>query len=268
MIKKNMYLHELKAYRKSTIIWTSSLVAIIIMFMAMFPTFSKDVSVMDKIIGAFPDEIKKALGLSTLDLSTVLGFYGYIFGYILLCGAIQAMNLGVGIISVEVREKTADFLLVKPVTRTEIITSKLLAALTSIAVTNVIYFTASFIMAQAVKQEAYSIKVFFMISLTMLFVQLIFMSIGVFISIIPKKIKSVLPVSLSVVFGFYVINLFGAAVGGEAVRYITPFRYFDLGYIIKNGAYEVSFIILSIVILLVSIIGSYILYSKKDIPSV
>ena len=39
----NMFLHELKSYRKSTIIWTCSLVGLIIMFLPIFPSFSNDI---------------------------------------------------------------------------------------------------------------------------------------------------------------------------------------------------------------------------------
>ena len=114
----NMFLHELKAYRKSTIIWTCSLIALVVLFLSMFPTFSKEADAFKEIMEGFPEPVRKALGLSVDSMSSILGFYSYIFLYITLCGAIQAMNLGTSIVSKEVREKTADFLLTKPVTRT------------------------------------------------------------------------------------------------------------------------------------------------------
>ena len=70
-----------------------------------------------KYLKDYPEPVRKALGLSVDSISSILGFYSYIFLYITLCGAIQAMNLGTSIISKEVSEKTADFLLTKPVTR-------------------------------------------------------------------------------------------------------------------------------------------------------
>ncbi len=261
----NMYIHELKMYRKSTIIWACSLIGIIVLFMSMFSSFSQDAALMQKIFENFPEEVQKAFGFSSLDLSTLLGYYGFIFAYVLLCGAIQAMILGTSIVSMEVREKTADFLLAKPVTRQQIITSKLLAALTCVVITNLIYFAASIITMEIVKSEPYSMKLLFMINITMFFVQLIFISLGILISVIAKKINSVLSVSLAVVFGFYIINLFGSAIGDEAIRYITPFRYFDIMYILENGAYEAKFIIIGIVFVVAAIIASYLVYSKKDI---
>ncbi len=264
----NMFLHELRAYRKSTIIWTCSLIALVVFFLAMFPSFSKEVETFKKVLEGFPEPIRKAFGLSVDSISSILGFYAYTFLYITLCGAIQAMNLGTSIISKEVREKTADFLLTKPVTRTKIITSKLLAALTSIVITNIVYLAVASIMVSIVKTGDYSHKIFLMLSLTLFFVQLMFLALGVIISVVVPKIKSVLPISLGTVFGFFIIGMLSSTLGDGAMRYITPFKYFDTNYIIKNSSYEGSFIIVEIVFVIVSIVTSYIVYSKKDVHAV
>ncbi|WP_461615542.1 ABC transporter permease subunit [Clostridium sp. Marseille-QA1073] len=264
----NMFLHELKAYRKSTIVWTCVLVAVSILFLSLFPSFSKDVAEFNKILESFPEGVRKALGISIDTISTFIGFYSYVFLYIVLCGSIQAMNLGVSILSKEVREKTADFLLTKPVTRMQVVTSKLLAALASLIITNVIYIAATTIVGLAVAEGTFDFKIFFMISITGFFVQLMFLSLGVIISVLVPKIKSVLPISLSTVFGFFIISMFGSVIGDNAIRYITPFKYFDTAYIIKNSAYEASFIIIEILFIGITTAISYLIYSKKDIHAV
>lgn len=261
----NMFLHELKAYRKSTIIWTCSLAALVILFLLMFPAFSKDAAEAKKLLEGVPEGVRKAVGLSLDNFFSLLGFYSYVFAYIMLCGSIQAMNFGTSIVSKEVREKTADFLLTKPVSRTEIMTAKLLAVLTSLLITNVIYLIVAGIMASVVKTGPYSLKIFLMISVTLFFVQLIFMSLGVLVSVVVPKIKSVISVSLSTVFGFFIINMFDSVVGDKAIRYITPYKYFDSAYIIKNASYETSFVVVGIVFVIAAIGASYLVYAKKDI---
>ena len=264
----NIFLHELKVHRKSTIIWTLSLVAVVLLFINLFPAFSVDADLMGKILQNFPEEFKKAFGISDFDFTTLLGFYGYIFSFILLSGAIQAMNLGISILSAEVRQRTADFLLVKPITRNKIVTSKLLAAITSIAITNIFYLIAAFISVEVIVSVPYNRKIFFMMSITLFFIQLIFIALGFLVSALAKRIKSVLPISLSIVFGFYILEMFGSIIGEEKMKYITPFKYFDLAYIIENGKYELKFVVISIAIIVLAISGSYILYSKKDITSI
>ena len=264
----NMFLHELKAYRKSTIIWTCSLIALIVLFLGLFPSFSKEAEAFKKVMEGFPEPVRKALGLSVDSMSSLLGFYAYTFLYVTLCGAIQAMNLGTSIISKEVREKTADFLLTKPVTRTKIMTSKLLAALTSLVITNIAYLTVASIMAAIVKTKDYSYKIFFMLSFTLFLVQLFFLALGVIVSVVVPKIKSVLPISLGTVFAFFIIGMISSTTGDDVMRYITPFKYFDTNYIIKNSSYEATFIIIEFGFIVAAIAVSYFVYSKKDIHAV
>ena len=53
------------------------------------------------------------------------------------------MNLGIGIISKEVRDKTADFLLTKPVSRVTILVAKMMAAFTCIVLHERDFFAAN-----------------------------------------------------------------------------------------------------------------------------
>jgi len=264
----NMYLHELKSYSKSTMIWSCSMIGFMILFFSMFPAISNDAETFKKLLEAYPMAVRKALGISIDSFTSLLGFYSYVFSYILLCGSIQAMNLGTSIISKEVREKTADFLLTKPVTRAQILTAKLSAVFTSLVVTNVVYLISANIMAAVVKTKDYDMKIFLMISITLFFVQLMFLSLGVIVSVVVPKIKSVLPISLGTVFSFFIINMLGSVVGEEAIRYVTPFKYFETSYIIKNASYETNFIIIEIAFITAAVLASYFIYSKKDIHSV
>ncbi|KUO49072.1 MAG: ABC transporter permease [Desulfitibacter sp. BRH_c19] len=264
----NMFLHELKAYRKFTIIWTLSLVGIIVLFLSMFPSFSQEAEEFKKLMEGFPEAVRIAFGLAVENIGSIIGYYSYVFLYISLVGAIQAMSLGTSIVSKEVREKTADFLLTKPVTRTQIMTSKLLAALTSLVITNLFFITVATTMAFLVETKEYSTKIFLMISLTLFFLQLIFLALGIIVSVVVTKIKSVLPISLGTVFTFFIVSAVASIIGDDALRYITPFEYFDLAYIVQNSSYETSFIIAAIGFIAAAITASYFIYSKKDIHAV
>lgn len=264
----NMYLHELKVMRKSAIKWTLGLIALSAMFLSIYPSMSSDAEGYKKILSNYPEQIRAALGINLNYITSILGFYSMIFSFIVLCGAIQAMNMGLSILSKEGREKTADFLLVKPVSRASIVSSKLLAGLTTIIVTDIIFYLITLIIVNCINNHAYDAKKFFMINLTLLFVQLIFMALGTQISVFMSKLKSVLPISLGVVFGSYLIGAFVTVGKDDIIRYLSPFRYFDITYIIKNSRYEVSYLIATIFIVVVSIIGSYMIYIKKDIHAV
>ncbi|MNC15391.1 ABC-2 family transporter protein [compost metagenome] len=264
----NIFLHELQAYRKSTIIWLVSLIAVMVLFMSLFPAFAKDAGEFTKLLQGYPESLRKAIGLDLNNLFTIMGFYTYALTFIVLIGAIQAMNLGTSIVSKEAREKTADFLLTKPVTRTTVITAKLMAAFVSLVITNIVYGAAAFLMASQVKVADFSLRIFFLLSLTVLFVQLIFLAIGIVISVMAKKIKSVLTVSLATVFSFYFIGMIGATTGDAKLRYLSPFKYFDPAEIMKHSGYETSYVITGAVIIGIAVTASYFIYAKKDIHAV
>jgi ABC-2 type transport system permease protein len=243
-------------------------VLIIALFMSFYPAFAKDADNFKKIMEGYPEAIRNAIGFNLGNFFTILGFYCFPLSFITLCGAIQGMNLGTSIVSKEVREKTADFLLTKPVTRTMVLTSKLLAALVSIVITNIIYLIVTIYMTFQVKTADFSLKILILLSLTMFFIQLIFLAFGVLISVIVPKIKSVLSVSLTTVFVFYFVGMFSSTTGEAAKRYLSPFKYFDTAYVIKHSSYEGSFLLVSAIIIILAITASYFVYAKKDIHSV
>ncbi|NRD77270.1 ABC transporter permease subunit [Bacillus sp. BRMEA1] len=264
----NIFLHELKANRKSTIIWTLSLVAVVIFFMALFPSITKDAEGFKKVLENYPEGVRKVLGVSINSITSLLGFYSYVFTYVVLCGAIQAMNLGTSILSKEVREKTADFLLTKPITRVQIVTAKLLSAFTSLVLSNVVFIAAAIITVKAVSGKTFDMTAFLLISLTAFWVECLFLALGILISVTLPKIKSVLSVSLGTVFGFFVLNMLGSVIGEKAIRYVTPFKYYDTTYIMKHNSYETTYVIIEILFIMAAVTVSYLIYSKKDIHAV
>ncbi|PGS50177.1 ABC transporter permease subunit [Bacillus sp. AFS041924] len=264
----NIFLHELKAYRKSTFIWTASLMAIVVFFLSLFPAIAKDYAEFSKVLEGYPEGVRKALGLEIESFGNILGFYSYVFIYISLCGAIQAMILGTSIVSKEVREKTADFLLTKPITRTKVMTSKIFAGVVSLAITNVFYLVSTILMAQHVKTADFSNQLIILLSISLFITQLLFLGIGILISVVFPKIKAVLSISLAIVFGFFVVGMVVATDESNAKRFLSPFKYFEPKYIIAHSKFETQFLIVSIGIILISIITSYVIYKKKDVHAV
>ncbi|MBP1754652.1 MAG: hypothetical protein H6Q59_1050 [Firmicutes bacterium] len=261
----NIFLYEIKSLYKSTLIWICSLIGLSALFLSVYPSMTEDAAGLREIIGGYPEAVRAMLGINLDYITSILGFYSMIFSFVILAGAVQAMNLGLAMLTRESRERTADFLLVKPVSRFTIVTSKLCASLTLIIATNIAFSAISAWIANRVKIEAFDGKLFFMINLTLLFVQLIFLALGMVISLFFKKLKAVLPVSLSIVIGIYMIGVLFATDKEDVIRFLSPFRYFDITYIIENASYEGIYLITGAVIMAVSIISGYLIYIRKDI---
>lgn len=260
-----IFKQELRANLKNTIMWICVLNGIMILFMSFYPTISSDIDNFMKLMENFPPEMKAVFGIATQNFASAIGFYSFVFVYISLFAAIQAMNLGIGIVSKESRERTADFLMTKPVSRIKILTSKILAVFTLLIITNVIYSTFSSLMVSGFSEQGFEVKKFILINASMFFTQLIFFSIGLIVSIALKKVRSVLSISLGLVFMFYAISSFAVTSKDDKLRFITPFQYFKTDYILTQSQYESMYAIIGIFIVVISIIISYILYKRKDI---
>ncbi len=265
----NIFIYELKALRKSIAIWVTSLAAFLIMYMAFFPAFSEDAAILDSLMANYPEEMLKAMGLSgNLQLSSVIGYFAFTFAFIQLMLAIQASNYGFGILSAEERDMTADFLLTKPVSRRKIILSKFTAAFTALVFSNIAVWISSFITLEIFRgDQTYDMdKVVIMLTSVILF-QLFFLNIGMLISVLVKKVRSVISFSMALAFGTYIINAVRAIIEGEILGFITPFYLFDPQYVLENGKYNTVPAIVAGVIIILSAVLCYKLYLRRNIHS-
>ncbi|NQT59092.1 MAG: ABC transporter permease subunit [Bacteroidetes bacterium] len=265
----NIFMYELKLYRKSIIIWSASIVGLLVMFMAFFPAIAADASLMDLILENYPKEMLKALGMDgSLSLSTIPGYLTFIFVYAQLCLALQSSYYGFHTLSVEERELTADFLMTKPSSRKQIITAKLLAASVSLVITNLFTWAGTFL-GITIYQGGHTYNTGYVIVLlsSLIFFQLFFLSIGMLISVMVKKIRSVLTFSIALAFGLYIMNAVRGIVEGELLGIITPFYHFEASYILEHGTYNMPMASISFGVIIVSITSSYILYMKRNIRS-
>lgn len=262
----NIYKHELKMSRKSVFTWSISIALMILVYLSAFSAISVDAALMNEMLASFPEELLIAFGMTDINFASILGFYGVIFLFCQVCLAIQAANYGISLVSIEEREMTADFLLAKPIARTKILTSKILAALTSLTITNIVVWISSFVVINMVRDgEAYDSSRLVLLLLTIVIFQLFFLTVGMLISLLMKRVRSVTPLSMALAFGMYVISAFSGMMGDAKLEIITPFKHFEPNYIIKNGAYDLPLVMISVFAILISIAGSYWLYAKRNI---
>lgn len=262
----NIYRHEFKSILRSVIGWSIAIVVLLLVFMSIFPVFSKDAALLNEALSQMPPELLMAFGLTGIDMTAVLGYFSFVFLFCQICLAIQAANYGFGLVSVEERDMTADFLLAKPVSRPRILTSKLLAAITGLLLTDVVVWIASFLVINAFSGgQTYDSRTFVLLMLSLIVFQLFFLSVGTVVSLLVKRIRSVISAAMALAFGMYVLSTFGSMLGGDTLDIITPFKHFDPNYIVANGAYNMPLVLLSVIIIVVAIAGSYLLYGKRNI---
>lgn len=264
----NIYRHELRTNLKSTALWTIVLSVVGGSVELFYLIIEKDIKAFTSMMNNFPDSMKAIMGLITENFSTPLGFYGFVLTFSLLFASIQAMNIGVGIVSKETRDKTADFLLTKPVSRIRIISEKILAAVTLLGASWLVYSACLYFVIASLAKGDFAHGKYLLLCAGYYLLQLIFFSVGLLVSALAKKIKAVLPVSMGIVFFAYAVSAFAVTSDSDALRFLTPFQYFKTEYILKNGSFELPYLFTGLAVILVAILCAYVRFIKKDIHAV
>ncbi len=265
----NIFKHEFKTHLRSAITWSLAAAAVILLYSSVFSSFAQNAELLNEVMANLPEEFRAAFGLGEIDLSTVLGYFSFIYLFLQILLSIQAANYGFALVSIEERELTADFLLTRPVTRVQILSSKLLAALASLAVTQAAIWVSTFGFLNAFKgDKTYDVDILVRLLLGLVIFQSFFLAVGLAISLLVKRVRNVTPYAMALGFGMYVLGAFGDMLGESAFEKITPFKHFDASYIILNEAYDLSLVAISVSAIVVSVIASYWLYIHRDIPAV
>ncbi len=267
-MRMNIFSQEFKMNLRSVFTWSLAVAAMILVFVSLFSSFAKDAALLSEMMDNFPEQLLAAFGMTGLDVSTILGFFSLAFLFVQLSLAIQAANYGFGLVSIEEREWTADFLLAKPVGRTQILTSKLLVALSGLAITDVVVWIATFLFVNLFKGDAtYDVSTLALLLASIVPFQLFFLSVGLVVSLLVKRIRNVTPYAMGLGFGMYILSAFGDMLGESVFEQITPFKHFQAQYIIQNGAWDLPLVSISVAVTVISLVASYALYARRDIPS-
>lgn len=261
----NIFFRELKANRKSLIIWCAAMIVSVLGGMAKYTTYSSG-GASNQVINDLPQSVKALLGMGDLNVTTMSGFFALLFLYIAIAAAIHAAFLGSGILAKEECDKTTEFLIVKPVSRSTIITSKLLAALVNITILNIVTLVASIGMAAQYnkgKDITGEIVVFF---LSMFIIQLIFLSLGALLSAFMRNSKGSGSIASGVVIGAYIISEITSVNGHlNVLNVLSPFKYFSYNRIIAGNGLTPGIVVLSIMLAAVFTAFTYFFYNKRDL---
>jgi ABC-2 type transport system permease protein len=103
------------------------------------------------------------------------------------------------------------------------------------------------------------------LSATLSLGQLFMLGIGMLLSMFVTRTRAVMSASIGVVLGLYVLSMLVNIWDGiKALKYITPFQYFDSRAILRGGI-EPLYIILAIGVAAVCAAASLAIYNRRDL---
>jgi ABC-2 type transport system permease protein len=261
----NIFLRELKANRKALIIWSASMFVLIVSGMAKYTAYSGG-GQNNQIFNDMPYSLKALLGFGSFDVTTISGYFALLFLYMELTVAIHAVLLGAGIISKEERDKTTEFLLTKPVSRTAIISSKLLAALANILILNLVTLVSSIIMVAAYNKGKDISGEITMFILSMFIVQLIFLSLGAVLAAFIRNAKASGSLSTGILLASFIIaKITDMTDKVNFLNLLSPFKYFSYKDLVAGNGLNLVIVVLSLVLVAVFTVSTYLFYQKREI---
>ena len=262
-----MIKREFKVNLKSFIIWLSILIVMFLFVYMVYPYIITEdtINQMDELMKVFPPEILKAFNMDMDSITTAFGWVkseGLIFAFLLL--GIFAANLGGNILLKEESDKTIEYLGTLPITRSRIITNKIIVSLTYIISTVLIFGIFNYICLTI--SGDFNHKQFFLLFTSPIFVLLPLFAISLFISTFFHKNKTSIGISLGLVFISYVLNILSELSDKvEFLKYFSLNTLADLRNIISNVEYNYVCAIISLCITVVFIVATYIRYNKKEL---
>ncbi len=255
--------HELRQGRLAFAVWTVSIAALMMVCVFLFPEMKREMGAIGNLFASM-GRFTAAFGMDRLNFGTLIGFYAIECGNILgLGGAFFAALTAASALSKEEKDRTAEFLLTHPVSRTRVITEKLAAVTMQILAMNLIILALSLLSTGIIGEEI-PWKELLLLHLAYLLMQLELAGICFGISAFLRRGSAGIGLGLAAM--AYFLNLIAnMAKNAGFLKYITPFGYCDAADIVGDGKLNPVMLVIGALAAGIGIAAAYIRYCRKDI---
>lgn len=262
----NIFLREMKANRKSLILWSVGVILMVVAGMGKYQAYTNTGQSLNEIINQIPEGLRSILGFGTFDVSKATGFYVMLALYLMIMATIHAALLGANMIAKEELDKTAEFLFVKPISRMKVITLKVIVAVTNLIIFNLVtLFSSILLMGYYSKGENVTGDIVY-IMVGMFLLQLIYLFLGMGTAAISNKPKKSASIATTILLITFILSMMIDLNDKlKSLKYLTPFKYFEAKNIVFGNGIEPVFVILSLVMIVLFLSMTYVFYRKKDL---
>lgn len=262
-----LFFKELKRGLSGFLIGTAIVVFYQIMTLSIKSTMGAQMDQMLSVFDTMPDFFMKALNFDVETWKSVLGFYStYFVFYVPLIAGGFSVAWGLKILSKEEYHKTAEFLLTRPISRNEVLSSKLAVLLIYIFGINILAYLTGLIGCTLVSDVSFNIGTLTLLHLYGLAACLYFGALGLFISVLIKRGRASIGIGIGIVAGCYLFDMI-LKVSGKAdyLLYLTPFKYINLNVTALEYPFEAWRLLIPLGASILLVLGGYAVYRRKDI---
>ena len=264
-----LYLKELKLNLTLSIIWAATIASLIFMTMAVMPTMLAKTQVISEFISAYPPALLKAFNFDPGSFTSPLGFaVVYNMIYTMLLGSIFSISMTAKMLHREQAERTAEFLLVRPLSRGTVFASKVAAWLTLLVGMNLVLYAAGAASLAAFTPAglAWSVRDYTAVSAYGLFLMLGMGGVGLLVSATAGRARSLTGPATGIVLGLYLLDIVAKLTADYgAIGWVSPFKWVDTTVTRAGYGLEPLRVICFAALLVVSTMGAALVWRRKDI---
>jgi ABC-2 type transport system permease protein len=269
---KTIFLKELKLTRKSLIIWCGVLLVTIFYGLVEYPMVAQNADMIMESMRMLPRVVIIMFGLEGIGLKTSIDYHLTLLYWVALMAYVHAVVTGVTVLARDERDRTAEFIYVKPFKRSDIVTAKVLTGLAGITILAGVTWIGSAATVYYIEGTLRAVldgrSVLGTVSATILgmwLTQIVFFGVGLLMAGRFRTHRKALRFCLIFVILTYILSIVIQLSGSmDYLRVLSPFSYFS-GLSVATGGLEILFVILAILITAGSLYGSYRSFQRKDL---
>jgi len=263
----NLLKKELKKDFKVFIIVTLALTAFLCITLMMYSAMKDSMLAVTDLYAKMSPAIQDALNFHDGQWNHILGFYAtYFVYYVPMMGGAYAIYLGANILSREEQNKTAEFLLAKPLSRKEIVTTKLLVMASYIIGFNLVLWLNGVLWTGFITGFDETFAQITTVHIYGLFICLFFGFLGFFVTVMMKRAKAIIGPMVGLVMGLYMFDMILRITDkAQFLLYFTPYKYMDIDLLSADYQLEIWRLGVLAGAMILLAFFSYTFYRKKDI---
>jgi ABC-2 type transport system permease protein len=159
-----------------------------------------------------------------------------------------------------------EFSLVLPVSRSQVVTAKALAALVNCLAFVLITWGVSLVAVQAYHPDQAFLDFLALEMQAMLAIELIFLAIGLLLGSAMKQYKLSGSAAVAIILTTYFMSIMASMQESlDFLKYFTPFKYFDASELFRSGKLDGLYLLLTAAIIVVCVAAAYWTYNKRDL---
>lgn len=254
---------EIKSQKTALLIWSLSIGLLVAMCVLMYPEMESQMGSVNEMFSKM-GSFTSAFGMDRLNFGTLVGFYAVEGGNMIgIGGALFSAIVAVSSLAKEEHDHTAEFLFAHPVSRTRVITEKLLSVFTIILILNAVVLLLAIGSILMIGEEIFW-KELLLFHLAYLLMQLEIG--GICFGVSAFLVHGGLGIGIGIAGIMYFFNIVAnISDSAKFLKYITAFGYTETADIINNGKLELKYLVPGLIMMVIGIACAYGKYTKKDL---